>query len=103
MTWFGKLRMITCHIFPIVTSTTNMILSDVQFLEKDWKKVIIFFLCYICTNIFGWWFTGHPWESPMIDWGDHPGKSARLAAIMVVSAVAMYFLTCKLIKWFLPR
>ena len=54
--WWGnwqRLRMVTLHTVPFLSSLINMVLSKVQFIEDDWKLCFYAGLIYIPFNFLG--------------------------------------------------
>lgn len=63
LSWHGydlfiRVRMTCIHLFPFVSTTINLIVSDMELLSKDWTKVFFLGLTYMCFNAFGTWIFG---------------------------------------------
>lgn len=72
LSWHGidlywRIEMTTCHVVPIVASLTNMIMTQMVFLKRDWRLCLTAGILYIFFNLLGTVNEGHPMY-PLVDW-----------------------------------
>ena len=58
----------THHLFPLITSILNLVLTDQYFAKRDYKMLFKVGLAYLGANLFGTWYTGQSVYGPPFDW-----------------------------------
>ena len=77
------------HIYPILSSSAYIILTDMYFLKKDCKKVFIAAIIYMGCNGLGSYIVGHAmYPIPWFNWETIPkGIAAYTGGAVVVTAL----------------
>ena len=66
---FLRVQLTLLHSLPIIFTFSNVALTDMSFLKKDWRIILATGLSYIFANCLGTLALGHPLY-PYVDWQD---------------------------------
>lgn len=64
---YMRFHMITLHLFPFLQTTINIVLTDIEFVEKDWPMMIALGCFYMFANALGKLDCGVA-IYPVVDW-----------------------------------
>ena len=78
-------------------SVTNLYLTEMTFLEQDWKMVMVFGASYIPFNIAGQWRNKSPMY-PYTDWENRPFTALFLLSLQAVLFGFVHRQVCRLSK-----
>jgi hypothetical protein len=71
MDLFMRLHMTTLHSVPIITSTINIVLTDMKLVPEHWTRMVWMGVIYMFCNGFGTYMTGRSLY-PIVDWKNIP-------------------------------
>ena len=89
------------HTLPIVSSTINIVLTDIELQRSHWKYCFVMGIAYMGANGLGTYNEGRPLY-PVVDW-KNPAETAFLFVVMAAAQSGLYYGFCVLMKKYLPR
>jgi hypothetical protein len=79
---FMRIHMTTLHSLPIITSTINIVLTDMKLVEQHWTRMVWMGVIYMFFNALGTHEMGRPCY-PIADWKNIP-ETVILYTIMAL-------------------
>ena len=82
--------MITLHSVPFITTTSNILLTDMSLLRKDVPKVMFAGYLYMFVNFGGQFYYGQPLYD-FNDWVSNPLKTLCFCVIAITTCSVLYY------------
>uniref|UniRef100_A0A7S3N1L1 Uncharacterized protein n=1 Tax=Strombidium inclinatum TaxID=197538 RepID=A0A7S3N1L1_9SPIT len=98
--WHGKdliviFHLTVIHSLPLISSLTSFYLTDVEYVQKDWKTVGIVGSAYMIANYMGQEAMGAPLYPPFLDW-TKPVLTFFLFCLMTVIYLVIFHYLAKI-------
>lgn len=91
--------MTTLHVLPMIQTTVNEVLTDMELVQEDWRQVLLLGFIYIPVNAVGQWCYKTPLY-PETDWVTSPLGAFGTLILMAGAQSLGYFLFAKGLKAF---